>query len=139
MGDSSNQMRTIVRGRTRSQGFENSANNQKSRTDVIRAVAKHFRVLSGYGFSSRVHLVNAMLQCTRRLGFSFERAEHRGASVAQSVKRPTSAQVVISRLVSSSPASGSVSPSRSASPLLVLSLSLKNKHYKNKKQDKIKS
>ena len=61
----------------------------------------------------------------------------RGAWVARSVKRPTSAQVTISRSVSSSPASGSgltarslepvsdsVSPSLSAPPLLVLYLSL---------------
>ena len=61
----------------------------------------------------------------------------RGAWVAQSVKRPTSAQVMISRSVSSSPASGSeltaqslepvsnsVSPSLSAPSLLMLCLSL---------------
>ena len=62
--------------------------------------------------------------------------------MAQLVKCPTSAQVMISRFASSSPASGSVltaqslepaldpvSPSLSASPLLMLcfSLSLKNK------------
>ena len=60
----------------------------------------------------------------------------RGAWVAPSVKRPTSAQVMISGSVSSSPASGSVltarslepasdsvSPHLSAPPLLVLSLS----------------
>ena len=62
--------------------------------------------------------------------------------MALSVKHPTSVQVMISRLVSSSPASGSVltaqsldpasdsvSPFLSAPPLLVLrlSLSLKNK------------
>ena len=60
----------------------------------------------------------------------------RGAWVAQSVKHPTWAQVVISQSVSSSPASGSVptaqnlepasdsvSPSRYAPPLLTLSLS----------------
>ena len=65
-----------------------------------------------------------------------------GAWVTQSVKRPASAQVMISRFVGSSPASGSVwtaqnlepasdsvSPSPSAPPLfaLCLSLSLKNK------------
>ena len=65
-----------------------------------------------------------------------------GPWVAQSVKRPASAQVMISRLVGSSPASGSVlagwslepasdsvSPSLSAPPphMLCLSLSLKNK------------
>ena len=62
----------------------------------------------------------------------------RGTWVAQSVKRLTSAQVTISRLVRSSPASGSVltaqslkpasdsvSPSLSAPPLLVLCLSQK--------------
>ena len=62
---------------------------------------------------------------------------YRGAWVAQSVERLTSAQVMISRSVSSSPASGSVftaqtlepasdsvSPSLSAPPLLVRSLSL---------------
>ena len=74
----------------------------------------------------------------------------RGAWVAQSVELPASAQVMISRFVSSSPASGSVltaqslepasdsvSPSLSALPPLVLSLSLSkiNKHLKklNKK------
>ena len=63
-----------------------------------------------------------------------------GAWVAQLVKRPTSAQVMISRSVSSSPMSGfvlmaqslepaldSVSLSLSALPLLVLGLSIKNK------------
>ena len=39
-----------------------------------------------------------------------------GAWVAQSVERPTSAQVVISRSVSSSPASVSVLTSRSVEP-----------------------
>ena len=64
----------------------------------------------------------------------------RGAWVAQWVKRPTSAQVMISRFVSLSPMMGSVltaqspepasdplSPPVSALPLLMLSLSLKNK------------
>ena len=63
-----------------------------------------------------------------------------GTWVAQSVKHPASTQVMISRfvsliLVSSSmltaqslePASDSVSPSFSAPPLLMLSLSLRNK------------
>ena len=72
-----------------------------------------------------------------------------GAWVAQSVKRPTSAWVVISRFVGSSPTSGyvltarslepasdSVSPLLSAPPLLVLclSLSLKNKYMFKKKE-----
>ena len=61
---------------------------------------------------------------------------YRGVWVAQSVERPTSAQVMISWSVGSSPASGSVltawslepasdsvSPSLSAPPLLALSVS----------------
>ena len=64
------------------------------------------------------------------------RCSHRGAWVARSVKRPTSAQVMISRSVGSSPASGSVltaqslkpvsdsmSPSLSDPPLFMLCLS----------------
>ena len=66
--------------------------------------------------------------------------------MAQSVKRPTSVQVMISRSVSSSPESGSVltaqslepalesvSPSLSAPPPLVLSLSLSLSKIKIKK------
>ena len=72
----------------------------------------------------------------------------RGAWVAQSVKQPTLAQVMISRLVSSNPTSGSVltaqslesasdfvSPSLSAStpaPHCLRSVSKMNKRYKNK-------
>ena len=41
----------------------------------------------------------------------------RGAWVAQSVKRPTSAQVMISQSVSSSPASGSVLTAQSLEPV----------------------
>ena len=74
---------------------------------------------------------------------SLEIVPCQGTWVAQSVGRPTSAQAMISRSVSSSPASGSVltaqrlepvsdsvSPSLSAPPRLMLSLSLsvKNKH-----------
>ena len=64
----------------------------------------------------------------------------RDAWVAQSVKRPVSAQVMILRFVASSPASGSVlttgslepasdsvSPSLSAPPLFTLCLSLSQK------------
>ena len=64
----------------------------------------------------------------------------RGSWVAQSVERPTSAQVMISQLVISSPASGSVLAARSLEPAsdsvspsvsvrlpLAFSLSLKNK------------
>ena len=49
---------------------------------------------------------------------------NRGAWVAQSVKRPTLAQVMISRLVSSGPASGSVLTAQSLEPLQILCLSL---------------
>ena len=64
--------------------------------------------------------------------------------MAQSVKRPTLAQVMVMQSEGSSPALGSVlmarslepaldsvSPSLSVPPLLVLSLSLKRKHLKN--------
>ena len=70
----------------------------------------------------------------------FKTSDTWGAWVAQSVERPTSAQVMISQLVSSSPTSGpvltaqslepasdSVSPSLSALPPLVLCLSKLNK------------
>ena len=70
----------------------------------------------------------------------FLRSSFGGAWVAQSVERPTSAQVTILRSVSSSPASGSglmaqslepasdsVSPSLSAPPLFMLCLSLSQK------------
>ena len=40
-----------------------------------------------------------------------------GASVAQSVKRPTSTQVMISRFVGSSPTSGSVLTAQSLEPV----------------------
>ena len=73
--------------------------------------------------------------------FMFKRwGKGRGAWVAQSVERPTSAQVTISRFVSSSPASGSglmaqslepasdsVSPSLSAPHPFMLCLSLSQK------------
>ena len=81
----------------------------------------------------------------------------RGAWVAQSVERPASAQVMISRFVSSSPASGSVLPAQSLgacfgscvslslcpSPTHALSLSLSrspakiNKNIKKKKKSKL--
>ena len=70
----------------------------------------------------------------------FKRIEFWGAWVAQSVERPTSAQVTISHSVSSSPTSGygpmaqslepasdSVSPSLSAPPPFMLCLSLSQK------------
>ena len=48
----------------------------------------------------------------------------RGTWVAQLVERPTSAQVMISRFVGSSPASGSVLMAQSWSLLLILCLPL---------------
>ena len=44
--------------------------------------------------------------------------QHRGPWVAQSVKPPTLAQVTISQLVGSSPASGSVPTAQSLEPAL---------------------
>ena len=75
----------------------------------------------------------------KKTGFSILKdTRYWGAWVAQSVKRPTWAQLMISWLVSSGPASGSVltarslepasdsvSPSLSACPLLSLSLAQK--------------
>ena len=50
--------------------------------------------------------------------FMILKKQYRGAWVAQSVKHPTSAQVMISQFVSSSPASGSVLTAQSLeSPL----------------------
>ena len=75
------------------------------------------------------------------LSLGQKNASSGGTWVAQSVKRLTSAQVMISRSMSSSPASGSVltaqslepasdsvSPYLSALPLLTLSLSLSLKN-----------
>ena len=47
---------------------------------------------------------------------NFEKRKGRGAWVAQSVKHPTSAQVMISQFVGSSPVSGSVPTARSLEP-----------------------
>ena len=73
-------------------------------------------------------------------GLDHGKKDHWGAWVAQSVKRPTSAQAMIVQFVSLSPASGSVltaqslepawdsvSPSLSALPPRTPCLSLKNK------------
>ena len=46
----------------------------------------------------------------------FKTVEETGAWLAQSVKRPASAQITISRFVGSSPASGSVLTARSLEP-----------------------
>ena len=60
-----------------------------------------------------------------RNNVNFKKAHVRGAWVAQSVKPLTSAQVMISQLVSSSPASGSVVTAQSLDPASVsVSLSL---------------
>ena len=61
---------------------------------------------------------------------TLKNGKKRGAWVAQSVERPTSAQVMISRLVGSSPASGSVLTAQSLEPALdsVLPLSLSLPH-----------
>ena len=51
-----------------------------------------------------------------RTGVLNQKILSRGAWVAQSVKRPTSAQVMISRFVGSSPALGSVPTAQSLEP-----------------------
>ena len=48
---------------------------------------------------------------------ALKKEDNRGSWVAQSVKRPTSAQVMISRSVSSSPALGSVPTAQSLEPV----------------------
>ena len=53
----------------------------------------------------------------KTLGFILKIIVSWGAWVAQSVKRPTSAQVMISRSVGSSPASGSVLTAQSLEPI----------------------
>ena len=78
--------------------------------------------------------------------FQIKKGNKRGTWVAQSVRRPTSAQVMISRFVSSSPTSGSVlmagslepaldsvSPFLSAPPWLTLCLSLSKINKRKKK------
>ena len=83
-------------------------------------------------------------------GSGKRQSKFRGAWVAQSVKRPTSAQVTISKFTGSSPTSGSgltaqilepasdsVSPSLSAPPLLALCLCLSKIHKNFKKKKKI--
>ena len=66
------------------------------------------------------------------------RAQFWGTWVAQSVKRPTSAQVTISRSVSSSPASGSVLMAQSLLGLLSLSSSLSVPYPLSLSQNKYK-
>ena len=57
-------------------------------------------------------------QLCEPLNYTLYKSDFRGAWAAQSVERPTSAQVMISQLVSSSPASGSVLPAQSLEPVL---------------------
>ena len=91
-------------------------------------------VLYGNQFDSKLHILKK--KCKHHL----EGYIKRGAWVAQPIKRPTWAQVMISWFVSSSPASGSVltaqslepasdsvSPSLSAPPPFMLCLSLSQK------------
>ena len=77
-----------------------------------------------------------MLCCDYAISPSNNKSLFRGAWVAQLVKHLTSAQVMISQLVSSSPESGSLLSAQSlleihcpplSLPLPALSLSLKNK------------
>ena len=53
----------------------------------------------------------------RTLSVTHDTKCHRGAWAARSVKRPTSAQLVIPRSVGSSPASGSVPTAQSLEPV----------------------
>ena len=73
-------------------------------------------------FSQEAHEVEVMLhlvpQTWEIMQNGIRMGKARGAWVAQSVKRPTSAQVKISWLVKSSPASGSVLTAHSLDPAL---------------------
>ena len=72
-----------------------------------------------------IYICNTQFECfiwktvliTRQPIPSYHKKHTWGAWVAQSVKRPTSAQVMISRSVSSSPASGSVLTAQSLAPV----------------------
>ena len=85
---------------------------------IIRATDRLIIVFSGHW---------GMKQATSKIGFMFCSVPmgwpsslnntRRGAWVAQSVKPPTLAQVMISQSVSSSPASGSVLTAQSLEPV----------------------
>ena len=92
------------------------------------------------------HLTERGGACGKVVSSGIKSDSVRGAWVAQSVERPISAQVMISRFVGSSPTldsgltarsleptSDSVSPSLSAPPLLTLCLSLSKIDIKIKK------
>ena len=66
-------------------------------------------------------LSSSLLLCSWSLS---QKGINRGTCVAQPVKLPTLAQVMVSRFMSSSPASGSALTALSASPLLTLCLFL---------------
>ena len=100
--------------------------------DLVNGVFCYTEVFPFYEFQSLLSCseVHVLLKKTRR-----------GAWVAQSVERPTSAQVMILRFVGSSPTSGSaltaqrldlasdsMSPSLSAPPMLALCLPEINEH-----------
>ena len=98
------------------------------------------KVMPASVVASLRYLLGAVLVNQTRLYRSRFKSKHRGAWVAQSVKRLTPAQVTISRSVSSSPASDSVltaqsldpvsesvSPSLSDPPQFMLCLSLSQK------------
>ena len=102
-------------------GFQKGLDGGVWLTQLVEHATFHLRVMS----SSPMEGINLSLKIDR------------GAWVAQLVKYPTSAQVMISQVMGLSPASGSVltaqspepasdsvSPSLSAPPLLVLSLGL---------------
>ena len=88
----------------------------------------NFRVLSHKGNVEEERQYHCKVSAFVRNTQVVKRYSYRGAWVAQSVKRQTSAQVMISRLVSLSPTSGSVLTAQSfrfcSSLFLSLSLSL---------------
>ena len=64
------------------------------------------------------HITNRFMHREKAKSKDQKEKHEEGALVAQSVKRPTSAQVMISQFVSSSPMMGSVLTAQSLEPVL---------------------
>ena len=98
-----------------------SSSHHHGATPCIRLpdimVGKNKKVVSSAGFSSDCEALTKPVSPAEKLEMKIQTSRDcRDTWVAQSVGRPTSAQVVISQSVSSSPASGSVLTARSLEP-----------------------
>ena len=83
--------------------------------DSLKDPMKYIEIQSLKYFEKQGHLGDSVTE--KRPQLSLRIGPVGGAWVAQSVKRPTSAQVMISQSVSSSPASGSVLTAQSLEPV----------------------